>query len=268
MAKDPRQGITLTEAATKFLGTLPQASARGGYQQEIYRFARWYGAEQPMAGITSHEIASYAESLGETLSDGAKKLEPIRAFLAFAKKEGITPTNLAVNLRLRKGGTKGRASAPAKEEEPVLLTKEGYAQLEEELAALKKGRPKIAEELRKARADKDFRENAPLDAAREHQGQVEARIRELEAILRRAEIVQEQEEVAKAQVGSTVILWDMAAGSGARYTLVYPNEVNIAQGRISVASPIGRAILNKAMGDTIEVAAPAGTMRFRIEAVE
>jgi transcription elongation factor GreA len=128
----------------------------------------------------------------------------------------------------------------------------------------------VAEELRLAMADKDFRENAPLDAARERQGLLEARIRELEATLKQAVIIADASlrSNARVGVGSAVLLRNLKSGVELRYVLVSPSEVNPAEGKISIASPVGKALIERSAGEEVEVAAPAGKIRFRIESVE
>jgi transcription elongation factor GreA len=119
-------------------------------------------------------------------------------------------------------------------------------------------------------ADKDFRENAPLDAAREHQAHLEGRIREIEATLRHAVIVGEgsPQSNARVGVGSAVLLRNLKSGTEVRYILVSPSEVNPAEGKISIVSPVGKALMERRAGEEVDVKAPAGTLRFRIESVE
>ncbi|MSQ15764.1 MAG: transcription elongation factor GreA, partial [Dehalococcoidia bacterium] len=122
--------------------------------------------------------------------------------------------------------------------------------------------------LRLAMADKDFRENAPLDAAREHQGMVEARIRELEAIFRRAQVADSNGgDSSRAGVGSTLVITDMDTNEAMKYTLVHPNEVNLAVGKISVVSPTGKSLLDRSVLDVVEVVAPSGVLKYRIESI-
>ncbi len=262
-----REVASLSEAAALFLsGLAPEV--RQGIQSEVYRFVRWYGADRPVGELRGHDMALYAESLGTATADVVRRAEAVRSFLAFAKKEGLTTTNLATHLRLRKSpaSTEGGAVTAAA---PSQLTAEGQASLSAELEALKAQRPGIAEELRRAMMDKDFRENAPLDAAREHQAHVEGRIRQLEAILKHAEVIGGQTAPgAKIHLGSTVILRDLASGSAVRYVLVSPSEVSPAEGKISIASPVGKAILSRTVGDEVEVSVPAGSLRFRIEEIQ
>jgi transcription elongation factor GreA len=130
---------------------------------------------------------------------------------------------------------------------------------------LQNKRLQLIEDIRRAAADKDFRENAPLDAAKEQRGHVEGRIMELEAILGSAIILDETREAAHtASLGDEIVLQDLASGEEIHYTLVSPTEVDATSGKISGASPIGRAIVGKVQGDVVEVTVPAGKLRYKI----
>ena len=265
------RGLSLGEAAGRFLISL-SPEAREVSQQEVYRFARWYGWERPFVGLVAPDIANYAEQLSLSDADYTKKLELIRAFLVYAKKEGWSKTNLAVHLKTRKGKTAPRPVPKRGVPQTIRLTRQGYAELEAEIAALKDKRPQIIEEIRRAAADKDFRENAPLEAAREQHGQLEGRIRELEETLKLAAIIDDKGEkprgTSKVGVGDSVILRNLATDEELRYMLVGPREVDPARGRISSASPIGKAIIGRGEGEVVEVAAPAGKIRYQIEQIE
>lgn len=262
------QNLGLSEAASYFLADL-QPEERGSSQQEIYKFLRWFGWERPLAGLTAAEVANYAEQLLLSDIDYLRKLEIIRTFLVYARKKGWSKTNLAVHLKGRKGKTKLRSSSRQGSLEAVFLTRQGYAGLEAELATLQSKRLEAIDEIRRAAADKDFRENAPLDAAREQRGQLEGRIVELEATLKSAVFIDEkQEQTLMVSIGDSVILCDLDSGEELCYTLVSPREVDPAGGKISNASPIGQAIIGKGQGETVEVAAPAGTLRYQIKQVE
>jgi transcription elongation factor GreA len=261
-----REVVSLSQAAALFLAALAP-KVRQESQAEVYRFVRWYGADRLVGELRGHDVALYAESLGPATADVVRRAEALRSFLAFAKKEGLTTTNLATHLRLRKSpqGAKGGAVTAAT---PSFLTAEGHASLSVELESLKAQRPDIAEELRRAMMDKDFRENAPLDAARERQAHVEGRIRQLETILKHAEVLGgEAAPGAKTHLGSTVILRDLASGSAMRYMLVSPSEVNPAEGKISIASPVGKALLDRTVGEEVEISVPAGSLHLRIEEI-
>jgi transcription elongation factor GreA len=149
----------------------------------------------------------------------------------------------------------------------VTLTAQGYAKLEKELANLKNQRSQVIEEIQKAAADKDFRENAPLAAAREQKAHSEGRIKEIEAILNQAKIMGKDQDTSRAKFGDTVVLRDLSSGKEFSYILVDPREANPSKGKLSVASPLGKAILDKERGQTVEVAAPAGTFCCRIESI-
>lgn len=260
---------TLRTAASTYLAGLPPLERQEG-QAEIHKFVRWYGADRPVGELKGHDVSAYAESLGVSLADAARKLEPVRSFLAFAKKKGLTATNLAVHLRPPKAAKKAKAQRRVKEDEaPLSLTREGIAALEAELEELRSRRPRVAADLQRAMADKDFRENAPLDAAREQQAHLESRIREIEATLHRS-VAMEREKSPSSVVrqGSTVYLRNLKSGVELKYTLVHPREVNASQGRISIASPVGKALKTKKEGDEVEVSAPSGAIRFRIEKIQ
>ena len=259
--------VPLTEAARRYLETLPDQE-RLASQAELQRFVRWCGADRPCESLRGHEVANYAETLTGGVTDATGRAETVRKFLAFAKKAAYTSTNLGTHLRLRKTANAPVGRAPPARE--VQLSEEQKAALEAELKSLKAQRPRILQDLQRAMSDKDFRENAPLDAARERQGYVEGRIRELEAKLAQAVVVQQQAARSgdAVDIGSTVHLRNMKSGTETVYTLVRPNEVNAAQGRISFESPVGRALLKRRAGDEVEVTAPSGTIRFRIERVE
>lgn len=261
------QSLSLGEAAGRFLASL-SPEERGVSQQEVYRFVRWYGRERSFAGLTAPEVANYAEQLSLSDTDYIKKLELIRGFLVYARKEKWTNTNLAAHLRLRKGKNQALSSIRRGSAETILLTRQGYAELEAELSALKTKRPEVIDEIRRAAADKDFRENAPLEAARQEHGQLEGRIRELEGTLKSAMVIDEKGKSAlKVSIGDSVVLRDLASGEEWRYTLVSPKEVDPTKSRISSLSPIGRAIIGQNQGKIVEVTVPAGKLRYEIKQI-
>ncbi len=260
------QNHSLEELATRYLFSLPE-SERAGNGQEINRFLFWFGRERRVAELSIPEVAKYAEQISAT--DPLRNLEPVRAFLQYAKKEKLTSSNLAAHLRVKKAPTKPEGLGKKPPRQAQSLSPEGYAKLEAELAALKGERSRLAEELHLAAADKDFRENAPLEAVREEKGRQEARIRELDSILQSAIIdTGERRELSKIVTGHTVIIRDLDSDTELRYTLVNPSEVNPMQGKISIASPMGKALLGRGEGEVIEVTAPVGMFHYLIERVE
>jgi transcription elongation factor GreA len=261
--------ITLEEAAGQFLSRLTPRE-REVSQPEIYKFVRWFGRERALANLSAREVAGYAERLSLSDTDYGRRLDRLRAFLAHAKKSGWSRSNLAAHLREKK--IKAGSSLTTRQGAPevIELTRQGYAELENELNALKSKRPELIEQIRRAAADKDFRENAPLAAAREQRGHLEGRIRELEETLKAARVLEEGPAKAglKIGIGDCLVLQDLASGEELRYQIVNPREVDPTQGKISSVSPLGKALIGRGEGDKVEVAVPAGRLRYQVKQVE
>ncbi len=222
-----------------------------------------------MAGLAAAEVANYAERLSVSDTDYMRKLELVRAFLVYAKKGGWSKTNLAVHLKVKKEKAGLRSSPRRGSPKTVSMTRQGYAELEAELSALQAKRSAAIEEIRRAAADKDFRENVPLEAAREERGLLEGRIKELEETLKSAVVMDEkQEPTLTVSIGDSVILGELDSAEELRYTLVSPREVDPTRGKISSASPIGKAVIGRSQGEIVEVAAPAGKLRYQVKQVE
>jgi transcription elongation factor GreA len=264
----PSQNCTLGEAATKFLISFPSEN-RLQVQQEVNKFVRWYGEKRLFSELTALEVSTYAEQTHVSTTDSAEKLEPIKEFLSYAFKQSFTSIKLASQIKFKKTTSSTQQSAKRKTEQTINLTAEGFSELEAELTALKNERPKATEEIRRAAADKDFRENAPLEAAREYQSHLEGRIRELESALKKATIIIDKPNTDhKASLGDIIVLQDLTAKTQTSYTLVDAREANPIKGKLSIVSPIGKAILGHIKGDTIHVIAPAGTLPYRIEDIK
>ncbi|MFH1031703.1 MAG: GreA/GreB family elongation factor [Chloroflexota bacterium] len=262
------QSLKLSEAVFRFLASLAPAE-REANQPELLRFVRWYGWDKPLDSLSAPDMDTYAEHLAQSSPDHARKLELVRAFLAYAKKQGWLKTNLAVHLKAKKGKSRLPTSPKRVSQETVFLTEEGQAKLEAELAVLESKRPEIIEQMRRAAADKDFRENAPLAAAREQRGHLEGKIIEIKGILKSAVVAENKEKVpSNVNIGDSVILQDIGSGEERRYTLVGPREVDPAKGKISVVSPIGKAVVGRAEGEVVGVQTPTGRWSFRIKAIE
>ena len=258
------ENIRLGEAARRFLADQPEEK-RMASQQEIYHFVRWYGQEQVFLTVSPPQVANYAEHLSQSDTDYARKLVQIRVFLTHANKQGWSKQNLAVHLKARKTKTRTSSLSARKEQGTITLTRQRYDELQGELAALIEKRPQLIEDIRRASADKDFRENAPLDAAKEQRGYLEGRIMEVEEILAAAVIMDESRGNShKVVLGDTVVLQNMASGDEVCYMLVNSNEVNPSSGKISDASPIGKATIGREPGDVVEVKVPAGKVCYKI----
>src|SRR5579884_367518 len=266
--------MMVTEAVGRYGATL-KGDAKQQQQQELNRFVRWFDG-RPMSALTAQEVERYQEEFEKTGAD-SRRLEPVKQFLAFAAKQGFTDINYGKFIRIKRSTTRGgRANGTRSEQVEMptgeMLTAEGFKRLQDELDHLiNVTRPEIARELFEARIDKDFRENAPFDAAKTHQAEVEARIRQLQAILARAQIIEEGgggSSAGKIGLGAKVVLHDMTHDEDLEYTLVSPNEANPRAGRISVASPVGRALVDRAVGEVVDVEAPGGSIQYRIDKVE
>ncbi|TGD80672.1 transcription elongation factor GreA [Hymenobacter wooponensis] len=145
-------------------------------------------------------------------------------------------------------------------------TPEGLQKLKDELQDLKiRGRAKAADDLREARDKGDLSENAEYDAAKEAQGLLELKISKLEEIVGNARILDESNlDLTKVLIMSKVKLKNLKNNMVLDYTLVAEEEANLAAGKISVKSPIGKGLLGKSAGDTAEITVPAGKLQFEI----
>jgi transcription elongation factor GreA len=138
--------------------------------------------------------------------------------------------------------------------------------LQEELKRLKAvDRPRIVKEIEAARAHGDISENAEYHAAKERQGQLEARIRMLDDKLARAQVIEATGHLPdQVRFGATVVLADGESGEELTYTIVGEDEADARSGRISVTSPIARALLGRRVDDTVVVRVPRGTREVEI----
>jgi len=152
----------------------------------------------------------------------------------------------------------------------VVLTREGAERLRHELDRLKRiERPRIIQAIAEARAHGDLSENAEYHAAREEQGMVEARIRQLEASLSAAEVIDPLSLNAGSKVvfGAHVTLYDVDTEVESSYQIVGELEADMSRGQISIGSPIARALLGKREGDEVSVHVPAGLKTYEIVGV-
>jgi transcription elongation factor GreA len=146
------------------------------------------------------------------------------------------------------------------------MTREGHARLQQELEQLRRvERTGIIKAIAEARAHGDLSENAEYHAAKERQGFIEARIRELEAKVGGAEVIEPPRDGVRVTFGSTVRL-RAADGKELRYQIVGSDEADPAQGRISILSPIARTLIGKEVGDVVKAQAPGGTRELEIVA--
>lgn len=149
--------------------------------------------------------------------------------------------------------------------EKVPITPGGVLKLREELARLKEERPKISREIGVAREHGDLKENAEYHAAKERQGLVEARLKEIEDRLARAEVIDPSKLSGdRVRFGATVTLTNLDSNEEATYQIVGADEADINHGLISISAPLARALIGKSTGDEVVVQLPAGTRRYEI----
>jgi transcription elongation factor GreA len=146
------------------------------------------------------------------------------------------------------------------------MTPRGYALLDEELRRLRaEDRPRIVREIEIARAHGDISENAEYHAAKERQGQIEARLRQLEDRMARAQVIDPREQSGeRVTFGATVVLVDIESRERITYTIVGEDEADVGQGMISVTSPVARAIMGREEGASVQVRVPKGTRELEI----
>jgi transcription elongation factor GreA len=242
-----------------------------GYQ-EIGRFIAWFGRERMVSELTPAEVADYAQYVGLRSADSTQRLTPVKAFLSFLREAGWTETSLATHLRVPRSRRTTFTRRPLRSSSPsAQLSQEGYQRLQDQLETLKEERVKVVEDIKRAMADKDFRENAPLDAAKERQGLIESRIRQLEAGLSGAQIISEgsdqQQHQQRVTVGTKVALKEVSSGRQILYTLVDVREADVAGGKISTTSLVGQALLDRTVGEEVAVNVPKGVQRYIIEKI-
>lgn len=267
------EALSIFESDT---GRKAKKGAREG-SQELRKFLRWSG-DREVARFTPHDMEQYAKEVGQSGADSAQqRLQPVKVFVEYWKEQGWTDKKLATHLRPPRGKTRASASRAAArpvarpvEDEPTYLSQEGYDRLVQQLEELKAERVEVTQEIRRAMADKDFRENAPLDAAKERQGRIETQIRQLETTIANAQILPgagDGGEVSRSAVGTRITVRDKASGETLDYTLVDAREADTGQRRISIQSPVGQALLDLGAGDEVSVPTPRGTLTYIVESV-
>lgn len=155
-------------------------------------------------------------------------------------------------------------------EKKNILTYEGLKKLEDELQNLKVNRRnEVAQKIREAREQGDLSENAEYDAAKDEQRDIEARIEELEKILKNAEVIDEDEiDIDKVSIGCLVKVFDCEFDEELEFKIVGSTEANSLAGKISNESPVGMALLGSKVGDTVTVDAQAGSMQYKVLGIQ
>jgi transcription elongation factor GreA len=152
--------------------------------------------------------------------------------------------------------------------EKIPLTARGFAKLDAELRKLKSvERPQVIAAIAEAREHGDLSENAEYHAAREKQSFIEGRIRELEAVIGRSEVIDATRLSGPIKFGATVVLLDEDTDEEKTYQIVGEQEANVEDGLLNLKSPLARALIGKEPGDSVEVKTPGGLRSYEIRAV-
>ena len=181
-------------------------------------------------------------------------------------KRGRRPAKGRGAGRIASAAAYAAQGSPRKAVEPAYVSPEGLERLEAELAALIAQRPEVVKRIATAREHGDLKENAEYHAAREEQGFLEGRINALQATLKIAVVVEPTERGATVELGSHVRV--EVDGDEERLTVVGAAEANIAEGRVSSASPVGAALMGRRVGDLVEIITPGGRIAYKVLAIE
>jgi len=257
---------SLGQAAARYLGNLA-AGQRELAASEINRFVRHMGPNRQVPQITKLEVERYQQYLADTVGDAATRVEALKVFLSDLKTKKLTETNLGAGLRVRRKG--GSAQARREEAAIVELTREGLEELRSQLQRLEtEVAPAVREDLANAYQDHDFRENAPYDEAKRRMGEVTGQMERLRNQIKAARVVERETSNERVGLGSKVVLRDLQYDEELDYILVGPGEVDTRNRRISIQSPVGSALKDRAVGAVVEVDIPSGKARYRIERIE
>jgi transcription elongation factor GreA len=262
--------LSLNEAFQTYVRQMPKDTKKAA-QPEIAKFVRWVGPARLIDTIIPSEIGEYNEIFGAKTAtrDATERLSAVKLFLTFLKKKEHIEVNLAQHLRLRKSRTAAsKAISMVDSTRSISLTQSGYNEMTKQLTALNEERVKIVEDIQRAAADGDVRENAPLEAAREAQGMTIGKIQELEATLKVAVIIDaKSQDSGRVHIGSKIELTEATSNKTVKYQLVEPNEANPLASKISIVSPVGSAILGHKLGENVKVKTPRGQQVYKISKI-
>lgn len=281
MTSEVAESTTIQEALDRYVRNLKTGSKSKGKSssadkpidhQALYHFVQYFSADTLVQKLTPADIGAYAESVNGTGTSpkAIEHLQAVKDFLAYVHKVlkwTATSKNPATYVRIRKARTRAGATVVSSESQPIELTSAGHAQLVTQRERLVVESEALVEEIRRARADGDVTENSPLDAAREEQGRVEARIQEITATLERSVIIEEGQarDSKVVKIGARVEVKDLNSnGEPKTYTLVNKTEANPLERRISDDSPMGKALLGKRVGQELLVETPRGKMNYEV----
>lgn len=259
--------LSLGQAFNEYLGAL-KAQDRHKHEGYVRKYVEHVGLDTPLSFLSGARVESYAEQQIRSSDPKAQeRVESLKNWFQFLKKRGYVQANYGIHIRVRRAV--GKSSGPAQvrlEEAPIEMTAEGIENLKRELEEISSQRAGLVQSVSHAREDKDFRENAPLEAAREALAFADQRQKQIETALKRAVVAQNQSGDIST-VGSTVKVTRLDKAEEREFKLVGQREANAREQKISVDSPVGKELLGRRVGDEVEVTVPSGTIHYRIEAI-
>ncbi|MCC6174702.1 MAG: GreA/GreB family elongation factor [Chloroflexi bacterium] len=258
--------LTVGEAVRNYISALAPAD-RPTNAPILQQFSRWFGPQRGLYEVDAVQLERYQEQMASSGLDPASRLEPLRTFLSDARAKKLIPVAVANYVKVRRKSAAERLSLGRPVAvQTIDVTRAGFEQLQAELEQLETADlPEAISAMQRAAADKDFRENAPYDAAKQHRAELQRRIEEIKETLSHA-IVVDEAGGDRVSVGTRVIVRDLDDDDVNTYLLVGPGERG--NGKISTQSPVGQALLDHVVGDVVNVKVPAGLRRYRIENIE
>lgn len=268
MTQEPQRETTLGDAFREYMSSLKpeQYHAQESY---VRKCIEHFGERTPISILSGSRVEMFAESQIRASDPSAQdRVNALKQYFQFLRKKGYATENFGIHIRVRRptGGRSNSAQQVRVEEAPVEMTKDGLASRMERLAELQSRRPDVLRAIATAREDKDFRENAPLQAAREELAMIEGQIKQIETELKRSVVV-ERTLNDQSALGSKVTVTRLDNGKPDTFTLVGAREANAREKKISIESPVGKELLGRRVGDQVEVMVPSGTILYRIEAI-
>ena len=265
--KPPTDQQTLKQAIAAFIAKA-KPEDRELTSRELSRFGRWLGADTPVSQIEAEQVFLYQEQFATSKADLNLRLAPVKAFLKSLNNQRATAVNLGAAIRLRPASRRRARDKKVEDQGPVRITPQGHVALSEELRDLEeRARPEVTEQLRSAAADKDFSENAPYSAAKHRLGEIRSRISSIRATLDSASVYTVG-STATVDLGTIVTLYSLTDKVQDVHAIVGAGEMRARDASISVQSPMGRALMERRVGDVVEVETPTGPHRYRIDKIE
>ena len=256
--------MNIAEAATNYLNGLSEIK-RNAQSSGISHFVVWYGQEKNIKSLTLLNIHKYNDDISKNTYQANTNVDAVKKFMDYAFRNGLVKENLSLNVKNKCSPKSAAAKISKNEGHQKAITQEGYDNLVLELERLRILRNETVGQITIAAADKDLRENAPYHAAKEKCGLIEGQIIEIEDTLKNAYIMTSRDrDLGKVNMGDVVSVLHEQNNRQMTFNIVSTKEVDMAAGKISVESPIGRALLGRKVHQKVEVHAPAGTFSLKI----